>query len=90
MFISNSEKEEIKTSIKILNTQVAGLLEELSQLRASLAAKPKKEVGNAKEEAAKLRRREYAKMYARKKKEEKLKAALEKVIESAPTVTVTN
>jgi regulator of replication initiation timing len=89
MFISNFEKEEIKTSIKILNTQVAGLLEELSQLRASLATKPKKEANDAKEEAAKLRRREYAKMYARKKKEEKLKAKFEQIIATAPTVTAT-
>ncbi len=95
MFISNYEKDRIRIQIQSLDQLVKEILERLSTLETMAAkpvkpVKPKKKVDPKKEEAAKLRRREYARMYAQRKKQEKLKADFNAVISSAPVVTMSS
>ena len=90
MFISSSEKAEISQSIANLKSKINLLQDEIESLKKSqerMAAhvvkstsgkksKAKKPVDPVKQQAELLRRREYARLYAQRKKQEKLQASL--------------
>ena len=90
MFISNYEKQQLQMRINSLQIEVSRLIAEVDELKAISAVYQKKVVDLKKEEAAKLRRREYARTYAQRKKQEKLKAKFDALISSAPVVTMSS